>query len=1200
MNKDEALSRFVKQNLKLLTSEDLDKKALKKLIRDYFVVTHNKKYGQPKPFHVCQALVKYQIKNGINKESIGVQVELLPVYKNLGGQNLEAIYFLLKDDESETILSEDELARIDNSEAYAAIKTIEGEKIRLDIEGENTELITKKKGLEKEIAKRKEELLAIPSILDEADIEEPVFSPEVENVKPWWQRFYLKGNPFPGNKDGLSTIDSSLYDQVVVKTRPYQALIHQIDKNVAEIFNTAYMLVGDFGFGKTTLQDYLIYYLANKNILPVRITCMQAQPDYKGFYDHFSLKLIKELSREINGHSGQFNLLDPDILIDLCAEICLKRDGIVILLDDYHKHRSEYLSIYDFLGSLQILKDELTRAGCNVGFIVSSVPEWQEASQEHQQMSGFFDSNPIVMPPPTPDIIRDVFNQRISAYCYDTSPREIKVDFIESIFALSDHKGSYRNYLNRIIEELESNNMAIVSSPIELSEFEIAQIKQTIVNDPSIWSPLQKLLKGSRFKKYNEEQISKCLELLVICQSQNGIDESEPIFNENKYYFSRLNETALISKRKNPKSPNGFNWVISPAVSNCINKIKDSYGYNFQDYFLKIFSHRTDIPTGSDTALTDASVLSKFKAFVNDNKSFIGADEAARIEGALILFDKFEVDPASKKKRDQAVVDMVSAINALSSALFIIDGTDEFFESLDISDIEERWSLHHIDGEDVDQFLLKVRSYAEADNSPQYSLASRHAKDAFIFISERIMLILSDRMQKEGDRFGYGAAQVKQNSSDISFYDSIRGDIYSPSLEVKLRYIERVKSHLEKSIKEFLYVTSVMVFGEADYFKKAFPSENIDKFVRRNTGFTLYQSLYSKLDRAEIKNVFLNGSPVRSHIIENLELGWDSGVWFDFFDIFVESTSDTKADINAYTRFCKLAVELTGSMNSLVTQIPVSDTYVIDESGAGLDNMMFKTGFSLLSSAKNISSVLLSTDEPVFPKDHKHERHVLDSVMYERVKKSILSRTENNILIENLLDISYITEHYKVKYYEFLLSLVYLKECDSSIQIYNWFGSHVLIRKPEEAMDRVSESIDIDSHVFDVALSFPGESRDYVLDVTKDLHLNLGKDSYFYDKNYTAHLARPDLDTLLQDIYRNRSKLVVVFLSGEYDEKEWCGLEFRAIKQFIKDKQHKKLMLVKLGDGEVKGIFDTDGYVDGTKEAPAAVANHILERLKSF
>ncbi len=103
----------------------------------------------------------------------------------------------------------------------------------------------------------------------------------------------------------------------------------------------------------------------------------------------------------------------------------------------------------------------------------------------------------------------------------------------------------------------------------------------------------------------------------------------------------------------------------------------------------------------------------------------------------------------------------------------------------------------------------------------------------------------------------------------------------------------------------------------------------------------------------------------------------------------------------------------------------------------------------------------------------------------------------------------------------------------------------------------VSKSVDITTHIFDVALSFPGEVRPFVENIVEELEKNIGPNSYFYDNNYVSQLARPSLDTLLQDIYRNRSKLVVVFLCGDYQRKEWCGIEFRAIKEIIMGRENK-------------------------------------------
>lgn len=142
-----------------------------------------------------------------------------------------------------------------------------------------------------------------------------------------------------------------------------------------------------------------------------------------------------------------------------------------------------------------------------------------------------------------------------------------------------------------------------------------------------------------------------------------------------------------------------------------------------------------------------------------------------------------------------------------------------------------------------------------------------------------------------------------------------------------------------------------------------------------------------------------------------------------------------------------------------------------------------------------------------------------------------------------------------------------------------------------------AKAVDITAQLFDVALSFPGEVRNYVESVTAELERLIGPDSYFYDNNYKAQLARPSLDTLLQDIYRNRSRLIVVFLCEKYQEKEWCGIEFRAIREIIKEREHQRVMFIKMDEGRVDGVFSTDGYIDGRTHTPREMADFIQERV---
>lgn len=142
----------------------------------------------------------------------------------------------------------------------------------------------------------------------------------------------------------------------------------------------------------------------------------------------------------------------------------------------------------------------------------------------------------------------------------------------------------------------------------------------------------------------------------------------------------------------------------------------------------------------------------------------------------------------------------------------------------------------------------------------------------------------------------------------------------------------------------------------------------------------------------------------------------------------------------------------------------------------------------------------------------------------------------------------------------------------------------------------VAKAVDISTHGFDVALSFPGEERALVEEVAGHLERLIGPNAYFYDNNYVSQLARPGLDLLLQDIYRNRSKLIVVFLGADYQQKNWCGIEFRAIRDIIADREHARIMFIRTDDGAVDGVFNTDGFVDARRFDAGQIAQFIAER----
>jgi len=132
---------------------------------------------------------------------------------------------------------------------------------------------------------------------------------------------------------------------------------------------------------------------------------------------------------------------------------------------------------------------------------------------------------------------------------------------------------------------------------------------------------------------------------------------------------------------------------------------------------------------------------------------------------------------------------------------------------------------------------------------------------------------------------------------------------------------------------------------------------------------------------------------------------------------------------------------------------------------------------------------------------------------------------------------------------------------------------------------------------FLVSFSFAGEKRNYVKQVAESLRLSISKDKIFYDNYYASELARPNLDTYLCNIYKDDSELLVIFLNEDYTKKEWCGLEWRVVREIIKKKNDGDIMLIRFDSAEIDGLLSIDGFLDINNMLPAEVAELILERL---
>lgn len=141
------------------------------------------------------------------------------------------------------------------------------------------------------------------------------------------------------------------------------------------------------------------------------------------------------------------------------------------------------------------------------------------------------------------------------------------------------------------------------------------------------------------------------------------------------------------------------------------------------------------------------------------------------------------------------------------------------------------------------------------------------------------------------------------------------------------------------------------------------------------------------------------------------------------------------------------------------------------------------------------------------------------------------------------------------------------------------------------------ESVNSKPKRFSIAFSFAGEKRDFVSKVAAILAERFGREKVLYDKYHNSEFSRSDLAFYLPDLYEKESDLIVAVLCPDYENKEWCGLEWNAIFGLLKQRKTGEVMLARFGRVEGKGLRGLAGYTDLDELTPEQAASEFLERL---
>ena len=130
---------------------------------------------------------------------------------------------------------------------------------------------------------------------------------------------------------------------------------------------------------------------------------------------------------------------------------------------------------------------------------------------------------------------------------------------------------------------------------------------------------------------------------------------------------------------------------------------------------------------------------------------------------------------------------------------------------------------------------------------------------------------------------------------------------------------------------------------------------------------------------------------------------------------------------------------------------------------------------------------------------------------------------------------------------------------------------------------------------YDIALSFAGEDRAYVDKVAKGLEA--AGVAVFYDEFEKAGLWGKNLVDHLADIYQNRTRYVVMFISNAYVQKAWPTHERQHAQARALLAKEEYILPARFDDTDVPGMTNTVGHIDLRTHSPEQLIDLLLKKL---
>jgi hypothetical protein len=587
LDKKEAMRFFIKRNSGIFRQDPFPWQVFKKLKHNFF--TLQAKSPVPKDSEIAGEILEGMITNSqISKEDELATFLGLPFFnEKIQNKQYYSEKLGLKLRQGAPLLDIESLKK---AEVAEKIRNEMREQIKKEVIAEKLSEIQE---MDLKILEKNEEYRSLPSILDGQDYPLPDDMESEKSIEerfvPWWEKLGLKEDPFR-ELEGLSRIDSSLYNRIIYKTEIFVKYESMVENSFSELFRNT-VVYGEWGSGKTTFFDYMSPILANRKILPI-YTQLGGEFEVRELIFEFLKQVNIELKRLHNIFSeDNISLIgtldDEQTIADLMKKLSYRgAKGFVIFVDDLHK--GDLDKAMRFLSYLQVLSSKFRRAtNLNIGFFVAGSLDWEPKIKSSAKFSGSI-SRQEHIPALKIEIALVAINRRLKAFAKNPeNPRQIDLLFLERIYKalqLNSQEITFRRVMGEVLSEFESGHFDALSvDPIKISPSVLKNIRLMLEGNVAAKRRLDGIIFSSTLSPLQKR---RSLELLVQAYLYNGLPESE-IREPDVPFLQQLKHCGLIVKI----SENDLlSWKITRDLYEENKKVIKEYGLSLEDYLLRIYS----------------------------------------------------------------------------------------------------------------------------------------------------------------------------------------------------------------------------------------------------------------------------------------------------------------------------------------------------------------------------------------------------------------------------------------------------------------------------------------------------------------------------------------------------------------------------------------------------------------------------------